>query len=345
MPADIGRASARPLPWGALVLAVLAALAGWLGELLPAPWGAIDRGLLHAVRWPALGVVAVMLAAWTAWSALRARSQDPLPETAGGEEPLLAEPHLVSRRSETPVVALAGLERRSGVSTLVFNLAVSLAALGEVSNEEGSRAPRPACLLAEGALTDALRLSPLPLDDHISRHPFQITPEVVNLASGHPSGAELFCLKHEGHAVEQLRPLLSELRRHYDAVLLDGWRGGRQLLDVAIDCSDALVLVGLPPAASVEAAGLWMEHVWGLGLEGKTALLVNRVRAWPKPPLELSLAFLYHAQLPDDPRIPPADSQGFPWSVDGCLPIAERCIELARQLFPTLMPGAGADAT
>jgi hypothetical protein len=315
-----------------------------MGMLLPWHWGVRDRALLQVLRAPALALVGLIVLPWLAWLAVRARSADPLAATAGAEEPMLSTGNLMPCRSRAPVVALAGLEPGSGVTTLAFNLAVALVAHGHVSSQEEVRLPRPACLLVEGPLTEALRLSPEPLEEYVGRHPYQVGAELVNLADRHPSGCELFCLAAEGRSRESLRLLVPELTRHYDAVLVDGGSGERQLVDVATDLGDALLLVAMPTAASVESAGLWIERIWSLGLESKTALLLNRVTAWPRPPRELSLAFLYQAQLPDEPTVLALDQDGLPWSTDGRLRLAARLGDLVRQLFPTLVPAGGLHA-
>lgn len=345
MAPDHGGVTGRTRGRHAAAVAVIAAIATWLGELLPAPWSTLDRRLLHAIAWPAVCLMLLLSVAWLAIMAVLSRGRAPVSDVVLAEEPLLDPPHVVPCRSSVPVVAAAGLEPGAGVTTLTFNLAVSLAVLGMCSNEQEPRRARPACLLTEGPLTEGLRLSPMPLDDYMDRHRFAITPEVVNLAVRHPSGAELFCLKSGDGAVERLRPLVLELRRHYDAVLVDGRQGHRELMDVAVDHGDALLLVALPAARSIEATGPWMERVWGFGIEGKTALLLNRVRAWPTPHPVLEQSFLYHAQLPDDRGIESYDLRGLPWSLDERLPVARHAAGLARQLFPTLIAGARRDAT
>jgi hypothetical protein len=334
---------ARPLPWRGTAFGVLATFAIWLAELLPEPWSTLTRQLLHTIARPSGGLVLVLSIAWVVMVAVRARTAEPASDGALDEEPLLAPPNVVACRSSAPIVLAVGLEPSAGVSTLTFNLAVALAVFGRGQDQSEPRSARPACVLTEGALTDALHLSPIPLDDYMDQHRFAITPGVVNLAVRHASGAELYCLKYDGVAIEHLLPLVSELRRWYDAVLVDGWRGHGQLIDVAVDHGDALLLVGLPTSASLQATGPWVERVWGLGLEGKTALVVNKVMAWPALHPVLKLSFLYHAQLPHDRHVPTNDASGLPWSLDERLPIAAEAATIVRQLFPTLIPGAGSD--
>lgn len=253
-----------PFWWRGLLLALLVAGAVWLAGLLPRPWGAYDRELLHRLREPALASAVLLAAPWLALVAVRARSRHPLRAAVGAEEPLLVAPSVVSCQSGTPVVALAGLEPGAGVSTLTFNLAVSLALQGEAGAEDGPRAPRPVCLLAEGPLTEALGLSPQVLEEHLQPGPFRVGAGVVNLAVRHASVCELLCLAPKGRTTAVLGLLVRELRRHYDAVLVDGVLGERVVVDIALEAADALLLVGLataaslgPPASGSSASGRW----------------------------------------------------------------------------------------
>lgn len=339
------RPTARPWwrLWAWLPPALLVAGVIWLGELLPAPWGARDRDLLEQVQLPARAVAVLLASSWLAWSALRARSPDPLPAGARAEEPLLRPPHVIACRSASPAVVLAGLESGSGVSTLTFNLAVSLAVQGEVREAGGRRSPRPICLLAESPLTEALGLSPAPLDDYLGRHPQRVDPDLVELPVRHASGCELLCLRREGRAADHLKLLVGELRRLYDAVVVDGGRGQGQGQDV-IAQGDALLLVGRHSDCLLETAGPWVEGVFAMEIEHKTVLVLNRVTAWPPTPRELDLAFLYHAHLPDEAGVAAHDVQGLPWCVDGRLITARRLAEIVRRLFPRLMPEVASDA-
>ena len=341
MAASVGSAPrARGWRMGWLLLGLLVAGAAWLATLLPPPWGAWDRDWLERLRLPAFATAALLVLFWLMWCAFRARSEDPLSAGDCVEEPLLSPSHVMACRSQSPVLTVVGLEPGSGVSTLAFNLAVSLAVQSAVSVEDDVRGARPICLLVEGPLSLNLGLSARPLDEYLSQHRYRVDPDLANFPVRHPSGCELLCLGSNGLAVDHLQLLVDELRHQYDAVLLDGACGERRTLDVPIDLGDALLLVGLPSAASVDAAGQWIERIWSLGLEDKTALLLNRVAASPPPPQELSLAFLYQAHLPDEPGLLAYDAQGLPWCVDGRLRAARRLESIVQQLFPTLIAGA-----
>lgn len=344
MPASVGSAP-RSLgsQWGWLLLALLVGGAVWMGTLLPTPWGVWDRDWLERLRLPALAAAVLLALLWLAWCALRARSEHPLPAGDGVEEPLLSPSHVMACRSRSPVLTVVGLEPGSGASTLAFNLAVCLAVQGAVSDENDLRGARPICLLVDGPLSQNLGLNARGLGEYVSQHRQRIDPDLANIPVRHPSGCELLCLGSNGLAVHHLPQLVEELRRHYDAVLLEAC-GERRAMDVAVDLSDALLLVGLPSASAVDAAGQWIERVWSLGLEDKTALLINRVTARPPPPKELGLAFHYQASLPDEPDVLAYDAQGLPWSVDGRLCAARRLEAIVRQLFPTLMAGAAGHA-
>jgi hypothetical protein len=344
MAARLGPA-ARPgwRRWAWLLPALLVAGAVWLGELWPAPWGAGDRYLLEVVRLPALAVAALLAASWLGWSALRARSQCPLPVSGGAEEPLLRPPHSIACHSASPVVVVAGIDEGTGVSTVVFNLAVALAVQGEVLEVDAVRSPRPICLLVEGPLTEALGLSPAPLDDYLGRHPQRVDSDLVELPVRHVTGCELLCLGLEGRAADHLRLLVGELRRLYDAVVVDGGRGQGQVPEV-IAQADALLLVGRHSGSMLEAASPWVERAFALEIEHKTMLVLNRVTAWPPTPPELDLAFLYQAHLSEEPAVAAYDAQGLPWCLDGRLVTARRLTEIVRRLSPTLIPGVASSA-
>jgi Flp pilus assembly CpaE family ATPase len=317
---------------------LLAAGLVWLRTLLPQPWGAVDRAVLSALGRPAPAALLLLMAVWAAWLGLRARSQGSLEVMVDREEPLLRSPQIMSCRSSKPVVVLVGLDAGAGVSTLAFNLAVTLAVDGRAREGGSSRACRPVCLLRDGALAEALQVRPRPLDEYLLGHPHRLDGEVVNLASRHPSGCELLCLAGDGRAASGLSLLIAELRQRYDTVLVDGALGERPVMDAVLELADALILVGSPAASSVQAAGSWIERVWAQGLQDRTALLVNRVVASPSPPLELELAFLHGAELPDEPRLADMDREALPWSVDRRLPVSRRLVEVAAQLFPALLP-------
>src|SRR5262245_14733431 len=97
---------------------------------MPQPWRGIEHRLLLAARWPALAVLVLALASGLCFLRLTSGPIPALP-VADAEEPRLGPPRLTTGGAEVKVVTLAGLEPGCGVTTLAFNLAVSLAARGE----------------------------------------------------------------------------------------------------------------------------------------------------------------------------------------------------------------------
>lgn len=333
----------RSLPWAAmLVVVAVAAAVVASAALLPPRWRAVDHRLIEMVRLPPLLALVGLVALGMAAALLRARALRTLP-VVGAEEPVVAAPSLPAIMDRAQVVTLFGLTPGCGVSTLAFNLAVSLAVHGEARSGDTRQPVRPACLLAEGRLSTALGLKPDRLEEHLARPPWEVKPEVVNLAAAHPSGCALFCLKPRDEPADSVHRLLAELRRQYDAVLVDGAAAGGRLTAVDAWHSDLFLLVGLPARSSVEPAGRWIERVWGMGLENRTALVLNRVPAWP-PPRELLLAFYYLVLLPEEPRVRALDQRGVPWSLDDRLAMAERLADVGRQLFPAFAEGGGRHA-
>ena len=325
-----------------LPLTLLAAGAIWLGGLLPAPWGAADRHVLQMARVPALAVAALLAVSWLSWSALRTRSREPLPAGAGAEEPLLGTLKVIACHSSSPVVVMAGMDKGAGVSTLTFNLGVALAVQGQVLEAGSARSARPICLLAESPLTEALGLSPMPLEEYFGRHPQRVDADLIDLPTCHASGCELLCLRPERRAGAHLMLLVGELRRLYDAVLVDGGRGQGQMQD-AITQADALLLIGRHSVGLLETAGPWVERAFAMEIEHKTMLVLNDVAAWRPLPGELDLAFAYRADLPDEPAVGACDADGLPWCLDGRLTSARRLAEVVRRLFPRLVPEVATD--
>ena len=324
---------------------LLAVVLLWLGEMAAPPWGTPSLAApLQAAEVPAFGLVIGLVIAAGLILTVRARYQDRLPRVSA-EEPLLRHSQLPACQSRSPVVGVAGLEPASGVSGLTFNLGILLATAGMLSHEGSKARPRPVCLLSEGSLTSRLGLGANALEDYLGEHPYRVTPELLNLATRHPSGCELFCLRRNGRGPEFLSLLLPQLQRRYDAVVVDCGCGDRNLIDAIAERSDALLLVATPSAGSAEAAGFWAERTWSLALEKKTAVVVNRMRARPLPRSELSAGFLYQAQLPEDSRIGVLEEKALPWALDHRLAAARRLVEIAQQLFPALMKEAVAHAS
>ena len=307
------------LAWSAAVLVDLA--------LMPEPWRGIEHRILVPVRWPALTAFVLLLAAGAGGLALRTRARS-VPPVASREEPLLEPPRLDELPWPAAVVRLAALEPGCGVTTLTFNLAVSLAVYGErAGRDDWPRALRPACLLAEGSLTTALGLSPHSLHEQLAERPWEVRPEVVELGVQHPSGCALFCLQGGSTRDDNVRRLIRQLTHYFDVVLVDGGVSRSGLVS-PVDTTDLLVLVARPSDQSVARAGRWVTRTWGTSLEAATVMVVNRVPAWPPPPKELLLAFRHLLLLPDEQRVAELDREGRPWSLDGRLDIAARVWEL-----------------
>jgi hypothetical protein len=328
-----------PLFWSRILLVLAIAGAVMVDAIiLPQPWRGIERQLLLALRWPALAVLVLLLLAGLVLLVITSRSIPELPVVAA-EEPRLDRPRLTTGRSEVRVVTLDGLEPGSGATTLAFNLAVAIAADGEKpADAEADRAVRPACLLAESPLTTALGLDPRPLEERLAERPWDVRSDVVRLGVRHASGCVLFCLSGDRQPGDGVRRLIEQLDHHFDAVLIDGavTEPDRNL---ALDRSHLLLLVALPTRRSVEAAGRWIERVWGTRNETTTVMVVNRVPAWPPPPRELVLALHHLVLLPDEPRVPAFDRRGLPWSLDERLSVTLQLTRLTRLLFPTLTVG------
>ena len=330
---DRDRARSRTL-WVVLSFGeiTLGALLLWSGERLPVPLGSADRALLDLVRRPVLLAMVVLAALSLATLVLRAAAQSELP--LAGSEALLPLPSLPSFRSAVPLLAVIGAAPGAGATTIAFNLAVALAALGEIGGEGERRHPRPICLLSEGTLATALDLSPKALEDYLQHEPYRLTAEIVNLARHHVSGCEVLCLGEGGRAAEQIRTLLILLREHYGAIIVDAGRSHR-VAEVAAELGDGLLLVTPAGAAASRALEAWAEGRLAPGLEGKTALVLNQIEVRPAP--ELAAPFAGAAVLPREWEIPALDQSGVAWALDEQLAATRQLHEMARQLFRDLI--------
>src|SRR5665213_1209126 len=171
----------RVLIWAGLSVLVVMAIAVAASH---AP--EVERALTLAWLPATLAMVVLALAAAVVAAAF------PWPTPVPGEptdtEPLIPPPSLPACRRVSPVIALHALEPRCGSTTLAFNLAVQVAAVGTVG--AGDR-PRPICLLIAGQLTTSPGLDPAPLSSYFLSHRASVDESVVYLAVRHPTGCEL----------------------------------------------------------------------------------------------------------------------------------------------------------
>src|SRR5713226_8559505 len=138
----------------AIALAVAASHVPQLARVLEVGW--LPATLVVVV----LALAAAVVAAAFPWPS-------PVPGEPTDTEPLIPPPSLPACRRVSPVIAFHALEPRCGSTTLAFNLAVQVAAVGTVA---GDRRPRPICLLTAGPLTTSLGLDPAPLSNYFLSH-------------------------------------------------------------------------------------------------------------------------------------------------------------------------------
>ena len=319
--------SARALVWVGLSVLVVAA-ATVAARDAPQIDGVLALGWLPAI------VVVVVFGLAAAVVAVAFPWPTPTPGEPTNAEPLIPPPSLPACRRVSPVVALHALEPRCGSTTLAFNLAVHVAALGTVS---GGRRPRPICLLIAGEMTTALGLDPAPLSSYFASHPASADESVVDIAVRHPTGCELLCVGPDTLNGQRLRLLIPMLRRAYDLVVVELPVGDRWLTDVAVETSDVSLLIGRPTMESASAAAAWADRAWERGLEGKLAIIVNRVAAGQPRPLSLMSALLHMAVVPDDQVVAANDLRGFAWMLRFESRARIALTGFSHQLFPDLM--------
>ncbi|MGI0130841.1 MAG: hypothetical protein ACREEC_11960 [Thermoplasmata archaeon] len=246
---------------------------------------------------------------------------------------MLAPSALAPCKRVSPVISLLALEPRAGSTTIAFNLAVQVA----VAGVQGDRRPRPVCLLRDGEQTAAIGLDPQALASYFRSHPVSADEEVVELAVRHPTGCELFCIGDGGLSGQQLRLLLPVLRRFYDLIVIDCPTDDHWLREVAVDASDATLLVGLPSSDSASAASAWADRAWERGIVGKMAVVTNRVQAGQRLPDGLGSGLQNQISIPEDRLVASHDRQGLPWVIRFESSARVAADELSRQLVPQLM--------
>ena len=210
----------------------------------------VARGL--ALAWLPATLAVVVLALAAAGVAAAFPWPTPVPGEPTDTEPLIPPPSLPACRRVSPVIAFHALEPRCGSTTLAFNLAVQVAAVGTVA---GDRRPRPICLLIAGQLTTSLGLDPAPLSNYFLSHRASVDESVVDLAVRHPTGCELLCVGPDTLNGQRLRLLIPVLRHAYDLVVLEVPSGDRWLIDVAVETSDVSLLIAIPTLKSASATG------------------------------------------------------------------------------------------
>src|SRR6202171_6089281 len=129
----------RVLVWAGLSVLVVIALAVAASHV-PQLARALEVGWLPAT------LVVVVLALAAAVVAAAFPWPSPVPGEPTDTEPLIPAPSLPACRRVSPVIAFHALEPRCGSTTLAFNLAVQVAAVGTVA---GDRRPRPIRLRSE----------------------------------------------------------------------------------------------------------------------------------------------------------------------------------------------------
>ena len=285
---------------------------------------------LLALSWAPVVVLSLLLIGAAAGIGLAF----PRPRLLSGEvsmpEPVISRPTIPEVRRKPAIISVHGLEAQAGCTSVVFNLAVELAAVGLVDG----RRPRPICVVRAGPLTSTVRLDPKPFTDYCRSHMAAVGDEVIEIAELHPSGCEVLCVADgvlDGH---RLRLLSSVLRRFYDVVILDCPPGDRWLTDSAFDASEVSLLVGLSTEESAKAVLPWSDTSWRYGLDARFGLLVNRVSADISIPELLLTAFANLALIPEDAAA--GNALDLPWVLRPESRAGRAITELAARLVPDL---------
>lgn len=174
------------------------------------------------------------------------------------------------------VTAVFGAKGGLGATTLATNLAGALAKGG-----------RRACIVdldpALGGVASVLDLTPAYTVGHVVLNMHRLDRELIDASvPRHASGVWVIAPGQEFESADTLdgataTRLIAFLRRHYDAVVLDGLRGFDEHAIAALDASDHVLLVATQEVTAIRNAQRCLGLFKRLGYpDGKVQLLVNR---------------------------------------------------------------------
>lgn len=248
------------------------------------------------------------------------------------EEPLLSPPTAPTIHRRVPFIVVLGVTPQAGATTLAWGLALLIATHGRVGND--GRRPRPVCLFRDEDVPEGVAIDAHALDSYLRNHPADVDEDILDLASRHREGIEVLSIGGKRPNAVQMDQLLPVLRQHYDAVIMDIPADGRWLASMSVGLADAVFLMWAPR----ERAGdlqVWLDRLWGLGLEGKTILTVGRRRASDRP-LSRRL-FQFVLELPDDAAVSAGapDGGGGAWALGNSI-AGRQMRRAAERLLPDL---------
>ena len=246
------------------------------------------------------------------------------------EEPLLSIPTVPAIRRRAPFIVILGLTPQAGATTFAWGLATVIATQGRVGRE-GRRA-RPVFLVRDQDVPQSVTLDAQALESYLRNHPADVDEDILDLAGRHPEGIEVLTVGERRPNAVQIDQLLPVLRQQYDAVIMDIPADRRWLTSMSVGLADAVFLMW-SPGGSPATLQLWLDRLWGLGLEGKAILTVGRRRAGD---LRLSRgAFQFVVELPEDRAIHAAEGDGRAWAL-GNSSAGRQLRQSAERLLPDL---------
>lgn len=214
------------------------------------------------------------------------------------EEPLLSLPRTPTIHRRAPFIVVLGVTPQAGATALAWGLGLLIATHGRMGND--ARRPRPVCLFRDEDIPEGVALDAHALDSYLRNHPADIDEDILDLAGRHPEGIEVLSIGGKRPNAVQMDQLLPVLRQHYDTVIMDIPADGRWLASMSVGLADAVFLMWAPRQRPDDLQ-VWLDRLWGLGLEGKTILAVGRRRA-SDPPLPRRL-FQFVLELPEDTAV------------------------------------------
>ena len=254
------------------------------------------------------------------------------PSTASvtAEEPLVSAPRVPAVRRRAPFIVVVGVTPKAGATTLAGALAMVIATDGGVGKE--ARRPRPICLMRDDDLPSGVTLDTQSIDAYLRSHPADVPEDILDLAGRHPDGIEFLSIGGARPNAIQVDLLLPILREHYDAIIMDIPADAHWTASMSMGLADAVFLV-VTSGESASTLELWLDRLWGLGLEGKTIVTIGRRRARDRQ--RGGKAYQFFLEIPEGSAISANDVDSMTWAV-GDTGVTRQLKQAARRLLPDL---------
>ena len=246
------------------------------------------------------------------------------------EEASVSTPRVPALRRRAPFIVVLGVTPKAGATTLASALAMVIATEGTIGKE--ARRPRPICLMRDEDLPSGVTLDFQAIDAYLRAHPADVREDVLDLAGRHPEGIEFLGIGGTRPNAVQVDLLLPILREHYDAIIMDIPADAPWTASMSVGLADAVFLM-VTSDENASNLELWLDRLWGLGLEGRTIVTFGRRQARDRQFGRKALQFLL--EMPEDNGISASDLDNMAWII-GDSSAARQLKQAARELLPDL---------